>query len=327
MNENSSQLPWQELWHKEGSIPWSALEAFAAAVPTDAEISDRLFEAYDKADELWTEETCYVDLYVPAIFTMAAPNLSEERRLAIGGSLLKRLVKAGQDDNDLGLESLTVACGSLGPAVLPAVLDAIEQEQDSTGAWFFLWSLTALAVQTDDAALRDRTVQLCARLLERIDRGEIEEDLGIDAAWTLALLKCTEYTELLERLSRQCTPFYGGADYREAARHLRGQAEAEPARQMWEEPIRKLLTSWWETARDWFATRTRPSSEDSELARALPARDAETLDESEPAFPTPTTPIREYAPRIGRNDPCPCGSGKKYKRCCGNPAKSQPTGV
>ena len=23
------------------------------------------------------------------------------------------------------------------------------------------------------------------------------------------------------------------------------------------------------------------------------------------------------APRVGRNDPCPCGSGLKYKRCCG----------
>jgi hypothetical protein len=23
------------------------------------------------------------------------------------------------------------------------------------------------------------------------------------------------------------------------------------------------------------------------------------------------------APKIGRNDPCPCGSGKKFKRCCG----------
>ena len=22
------------------------------------------------------------------------------------------------------------------------------------------------------------------------------------------------------------------------------------------------------------------------------------------------------APKIGRNDPCPCGSGKKYKNCC-----------
>lgn len=26
---------------------------------------------------------------------------------------------------------------------------------------------------------------------------------------------------------------------------------------------------------------------------------------------------RRTAPKIGRNEPCPCGSGKKYKRCCG----------
>lgn len=25
-------------------------------------------------------------------------------------------------------------------------------------------------------------------------------------------------------------------------------------------------------------------------------------------------------PKIGRNDPCPCGSGKKYKKCCGRNA-------
>jgi uncharacterized protein len=28
-------------------------------------------------------------------------------------------------------------------------------------------------------------------------------------------------------------------------------------------------------------------------------------------------PIRREGPRIGRNDPCPCGSGRKFKRCCG----------
>ncbi|MDE3161441.1 MAG: SEC-C domain-containing protein [Acidobacteriota bacterium] len=22
-------------------------------------------------------------------------------------------------------------------------------------------------------------------------------------------------------------------------------------------------------------------------------------------------------PKIGRNEPCPCGSGKKFKKCCG----------
>jgi uncharacterized protein YecA (UPF0149 family) len=27
--------------------------------------------------------------------------------------------------------------------------------------------------------------------------------------------------------------------------------------------------------------------------------------------------VRRSAPKIGRNDPCHCGSGKKYKKCCG----------
>lgn len=31
------------------------------------------------------------------------------------------------------------------------------------------------------------------------------------------------------------------------------------------------------------------------------------------------TYVREE-PKIGRNDPCPCGSGKKYKKCCGKQA-------
>lgn len=32
--------------------------------------------------------------------------------------------------------------------------------------------------------------------------------------------------------------------------------------------------------------------------------------------PQPVQVVREN-PKIGRNDPCPCGSGKKYKKCCG----------
>ena len=28
-------------------------------------------------------------------------------------------------------------------------------------------------------------------------------------------------------------------------------------------------------------------------------------------------PVKSSAPKVGRNEPCPCGSGKKYKYCCG----------
>jgi len=27
-------------------------------------------------------------------------------------------------------------------------------------------------------------------------------------------------------------------------------------------------------------------------------------------------PLKSSAPKVGRNEPCPCGSGKKYKHCC-----------
>lgn len=30
-----------------------------------------------------------------------------------------------------------------------------------------------------------------------------------------------------------------------------------------------------------------------------------------------TTTVKREGAKIGRNDPCPCGSGKKYKKCCG----------
>lgn len=38
---------------------------------------------------------------------------------------------------------------------------------------------------------------------------------------------------------------------------------------------------------------------------------------TEPPRPGPQMPVRRNAPKVGRNDPCPCGSGKKYKYCCG----------
>jgi SEC-C motif-containing protein len=31
-------------------------------------------------------------------------------------------------------------------------------------------------------------------------------------------------------------------------------------------------------------------------------------------------PVKHEGPRVGRNDPCPCGSGKKYKKCHGQAA-------
>jgi preprotein translocase subunit SecA len=54
----------------------------------------------------------------------------------------------------------------------------------------------------------------------------------------------------------------------------------------------------------------------------------ETAPSGRPQSPTPDQPpapkielpLKRELPKVGRNDPCPCGSGKKYKSCCGRTA-------
>jgi uncharacterized protein YchJ len=45
---------------------------------------------------------------------------------------------------------------------------------------------------------------------------------------------------------------------------------------------------------------------------ALPAQGAQTSTGIRAAGETYVAPAK-----VGRNDPCPCGSGKKFKKCCG----------
>jgi uncharacterized protein YecA (UPF0149 family) len=56
-------------------------------------------------------------------------------------------------------------------------------------------------------------------------------------------------------------------------------------------------TSWWSA----FAEEDDWDDEDDE--------DGEIVE--------PQGPYRA-PPKVGRNEPCPCGSGRKYKKCCGS---------
>jgi len=58
----------------------------------------------------------------------------------------------------------------------------------------------------------------------------------------------------------------------------------------------------------------------SGLPLGQPASDARQVTASGPGGSETQAnkqPIVRDQPKVGRNDPCPCGSGKKYKRCCG----------
>jgi hypothetical protein len=58
-----------------------------------------------------------------------------------------------------------------------------------------------------------------------------------------------------------------------------------------------------------------PDETDLETAMASLDRTSLPTAEEPPDYDARPEPIRT-APRAGRNDPCPCGSGKKYKKCC-----------
>jgi preprotein translocase subunit SecA len=55
----------------------------------------------------------------------------------------------------------------------------------------------------------------------------------------------------------------------------------------------------------------RPKPSPAPPHRSSPASSAAT--------PRPAPPPKKK--KVGRNDPCPCGSGRKYKHCCGKPGR------
>lgn len=75
-----------------------------------------------------------------------------------------------------------------------------------------------------------------------------------------------------------------------------GEAEASDA-------IRELHEEWLQTPR-----------------LALEGEKPAAVLEGGRLFPGKVETFRRQAPKVGRNDPCPCGSGKKFKRCCGKAA-------
>lgn len=69
------------------------------------------------------------------------------------------------------------------------------------------------------------------------------------------------------------------------------------------EAMQALHEEWLQTPRD--ALEGKKPAEMLEGGRLLPSK-VETF--------------RREEPKVGRNDPCPCGSGKKYKKCCAKAA-------
>jgi hypothetical protein len=353
MEGETSQLPWEALKQAAGDIPWPALHEFAAAVVTDKWLTDALIELYERAWEAGYDHEHYEEFYVPAIFALAAPRLSDQKRREIGVFLVEKLAEAGREDADISMEVLAAACGSMGPVVLPLVLEAIAKEPDYGGAWFHLWGLTEVAVRTEDAELRRPVIRACMELLQEADRGKISPLEAINAAWTLAILGHTDCKELLKRLKKKAVGSFCHGDYDDAVCLLEGRLDYSRPPNLREQPVKEWLETRLQMAKKWYAEHQGGNYEDDEFetgsqraallaerfmmqAKAdgvdtaneqamqryidqynppLYQRDLRRFESNDFA---PPIPIVEHSPKIGRNAPCPCGSGKKYKKCCGS---------
>ncbi len=64
-----------------------------------------------------------------------------------------------------------------------------------------------------------------------------------------------------------------------------------------------------------FAGRRPPTGHDPVAAGERSAPGAEAAMQA--ALHSKPVPVKRDVPKVGRNDDCPCGSGKKYKKCCG----------
>ena len=79
---------------------------------------------------------------------------------------------------------------------------------------------------------------------------------------------------------------------------------------MFEEMVRLIRE---DTVRRLCQARIMKPQERKQVAHATQERGAEPVQEAR------RTPVKT-AKKVGRNDSCPCGSGKKYKNCCGRNA-------
>jgi hypothetical protein len=291
VNDESVQWLWDALQRTEGDIPWSAMGAFAEALAAEPDLIDSLIHAYDQAREAVHERACYVHLYVPAIFALAAPRLDDRRRQEIGESLIARLVEAEEQDDHLMAEVLVAACGAMGPVILPLVFGVVIDEAASSSAWDQLWGLTKLAVGSDPA-LRDRVVAACVSLLERVASDEVECERGVEAAWTLASLGRIEHVDLLRRLELQSRWTLAYIDYSDARQALEEHRDSPLPQELWELPVRDWFEPRWQRTRDWL------------VMRDCGARNWEALQATYAAEPfAAPIPIVEQSSKPGRKEP------------------------
>ena len=305
----TASLPWDALRHSEGDIPWPALEQFAQALAADPSLWEKLRTLYENYFDSDDPQPTYECLYVPAIFAMAAPRLSEDTRREIAEFLLEELVVAGEEDDEVMMEVMETAIGTMGPVALPAVLGRLDEMSVDDGEWYNIWSLTTLAAATSDAELRQGVAKRCTEVLDQAMRDEIDPIDSFMPAITLARMHYTEARPLVERLFKKT----GNRELAVVLDGMDGKSKEDEWRDPWDQPVKEWLAAHWGALNEDY---TSPPNDDEDWEPGEDLEPEGSEDDGSAEDEAPVPPV-ETKPAVGRNDPCPCGSGKKFKKCCG----------
>ena len=179
----------------------------------------------------------------------------------------------------------------------------------------------------DDESLYEET--LLEKIIDEATRRH-DEKIGIVGEDTMRRF---EKQVLLQVLDNQWKDHLAAMDYLRQGIHLRGYAQKNPKQEYKREAF-ELFTSMLdqikrESVRVLTAVQV-PTKEEIEaqeearrqqaveqLAKAQATHDAVTSKEDSAPDAVATKPLPAVSHKVGRNEPCPCGSGKKYKQCHG----------
>ena len=179
----------------------------------------------------------------------------------------------------------------------------------------------------EDESLYEET--LLEKIIDEAVRRH-DEKIGVVGEDTMRRF---EKQVLLQVLDHQWKEHLAAMDYLRQGIHLRGYAQKNPKQEYKREAF-ELFTSMLdqikrESVRVLTAVQV-PTKEEIEaqeearrqqavaqLAQAQATHEAAASSDDDSADAAPDRPMPAVSHKVGRNEPCPCGSGKKYKQCHG----------
>ena len=208
-------------------------------------------------------------------------------------------------------------------------VDSVEEQWDLEGLERVLaadWQISAPVAQwvKDEPTITDD--EILARLTQGADEG-YQGKVALVGAETFGQF---ERNVMLQSLDTHWREHLAALDHLRQGIHLRGYAQKNPKQEYKREAFelfeRMLDAVRREVTRIVFTVQIR-SPEDVE--EAVPQQEVSNVRyqhadyeealaaEAEAASPPAVSQTVHHGPKVGRNDPCPCGSGKKYKHCHG----------